>query len=157
MGFSAGGHLAATTATLSNSGRPDDPDPIERMSSRPDFLILGYPVISFDPAIAHMGSRRNLLGDNPDPALVTLLSAENQVTPTTPPTFLFHTTADTGVPAENSVRFYLALKAAKVPAELHIFENGPHGVGLALGDPALGAWPVLLTNWLRGRGLLARP
>jgi acetyl esterase/lipase len=157
MGFSAGGHLAATTATLSNAGRPDDPDPIERMSSRPDFLILGYPVISFDPAIAHMGSRRNLLGDNPDPALVTLLSAETQVTPTTPPTFLFHTTADTGVPAENSIRFYLALKAAKVPAELHIFENGPHGVGLALGDPALSAWPVLLTNWLRGRGLLARP
>ena len=157
MGFSAGGHLAATTATLSNSGRPDDPDPIERVSSRPDFLILGYPVISFDPAIAHMGSRRNLLGDNPDPALVTLLSAENQVTSTTPPTFLFHTTADAGVPAENSIRFYLALKAAKVPAELHIFENGPHGVGLALGDPALGAWPVLLTNWLRGRGLLARP
>ena len=157
MGFSAGGHLAATTATLANAGRPDDADPIERVSSRPDFLILGYPVISFDPAIAHMGSRRNLLGDNPDPALVTLLSAENQVTPTTPPTFLFHTTADAGVPAENSVRFYLALKAAKVPVEMHIFENGPHGVGLALGDPALSAWPVLLTNWLRGRGLLGRP
>jgi acetyl esterase/lipase len=157
MGFSAGGHLAATTATLANAGRPDETDPIERLSSRPDFLILGYPVISFDPAIAHMGSRRNLLGDDPDPALVALLSAERQVTPDTPPTFLFHTTADGAVPAENSIRFYLALKAAKVPVELHIFENGPHGVGLALGDPSLGAWPVLLTNWLRGRGLLAGP
>src|SRR5262245_12478498 len=157
MGFSAGGHLAATTATLATGGRPDDADPIERVSSRPDFLILGYPVISFDPAIAHMGSRRNLLGDDPDPTLVTLLSAERQVTPETPPTFLFHTTADNAVPAENSIRFYLALKAANVPAELHVFENGPHGVGLALGDPALGTWPALLTNWLRGRGLLARP
>ena len=157
MGFSAGGHLAATTATLASQGRPDDTDPIERVSSRPDFLILGYPVISFDPAIAHMGSRRNLLGESPDPALVTLLSAETQVTASTPPTFLFHTTADAAVPAENSVRFYLALKAAKVPVEMHIFENGPHGVGLALGDPALSAWPVLLTNWLRGQGLLARP
>ena len=157
MGFSAGGHLAATTATLATDGRPDDADPVERVSSRPDFLILGYPVISFDPAIAHMGSRRNLLGENPDPSLVALLSAENQVGPNTPPTFLFHTTADAGVPAENSVRFYLALKAAKVPVEMHIFENGPHGVGLALGDPALSAWPVLLTNWLRGRGLMTRP
>jgi acetyl esterase/lipase len=157
MGFSAGGHLAATTATLASAGRPDEADPIERVSSRPDFLILGYPVISFDPAIAHMGSRRNLLGDDPDPALVTLLSAERQVTPETPPTFLFHTTADAAVPAENSIRFYLALKAAKVPVELHVFENGPHGVGLALGDSSLGAWPALLTNWLRGRGLLTRP
>lgn len=157
MGFSAGGHLAATTATLATAGRPDDPDTIERVSSRPDFLILGYPVISLDPAIAHMGSRRNLLGDAPDPALVALLSAETQVTADTPPTFLFHTTADPAVAVENSVRFYLALRAAKVPAEMHIFENGPHGVGLALGDPALGAWPVLLTNWLRVRGLLARP
>ena len=157
MGFSAGGHLAATTATLASAGRPEEADPIERVSSRPDFLILGYPVISFDPAIAHMGSRQNLLGDDPDPAALTLLSAEQQVTPATPPTFLFHTTADGVVPAENSIRFYLALKAARVPVELHIFENGPHGVGLALGDPSLGAWPMLLTNWLRGRGLLARP
>jgi acetyl esterase/lipase len=157
MGFSAGGHLAATTATLSNDGRADDPDPIERVRSRPDFLILGYPVISFDPAIAHMGSRRNLLGDTPEPEVVTLLSAENQVTANTPPTFLFHTTADAAVPAENSIRFYLALRAAKVPVELHVFENGPHGVGLALGDPALGVWPTLLTNWMRGRGLLSRP
>ncbi|HET7221365.1 MAG TPA: prolyl oligopeptidase family serine peptidase, partial [Vicinamibacterales bacterium] len=120
-----------------------------------DFLVLAYPVISFDPAIAHAGSVRNLLGDKPDPKLIEQLSADLQVTARTPPTFLFHTNADTGVVAENSVRFYLALRRAKVPAELHIFENGPHGVGLALNDPALGAWPALLTTWLRGRGLLA--
>jgi acetyl esterase/lipase len=155
MGFSAGGHLASTVGTHFDSGKADAPDPIDRVSSRPDFLILGYPVISFDPAIAHMGSRRNLLGDSPDPKLVELLSNELQVTADTPPTFLFHTNADTGVVAENSVRFYLALRKAKVPAEMHIFETGPHGVGLALADPALNAWPVLLTNWLRGRGLLA--
>ena len=119
-------------------------------------MILGYPVISFDPQIAHAGSVRNLLGENPDPKLIEDLSNDRRVGPETPPTFLFHTTADTAVPVENSVRFYLALRKAKVPAEMHVFENGPHGVGLALGDPALSAWPALLANWLRGRGLLTR-
>jgi acetyl esterase/lipase len=156
LGFSAGGHLTATAGTLFDPGKPDAADPIDRVSSRPDFLVLGYPVISFDPAISHGGSVRNLLGDNPDPKLIELLSADLQVTTATPPTFLFHTNADTGVVAENSVRFYLALRRAKVPAEMHIFETGPHGVGLALGDPALGAWPTLLAAWLRGRGLLSK-
>lgn len=156
MGFSAGGHLASTVATHFDAGHPEAADPIERVSSRPDFLILAYPVISFDPAITHAGSLKNLLGDTPDPKLVEDLSNDLRVTPQTPPTFLFHTNADTGVPAENSVRFYLALRKAKVPAEMHIFENGPHGVGLALGDPALSAWPALLMNWLRGRGLLTK-
>lgn len=156
MGFSAGGHLTATAGTHFDEGKPDASDPIERVSSRPDFLILGYPVISFDPAIAHAGSVRNLLGDKPDPKLIELLSNELQVTAQTPPTFLFHTTADAGVPVENSVRFYLALRKAKVPAEMHVFENGPHGVGLALWDPALSTWPTLLSNWLRGRGLLTK-
>jgi acetyl esterase/lipase len=156
MGFSAGGHLASTAATHFDSGKPDAADPIDRAGSRPDFLILGYPVISSDPAIAHAGSFRNLLGENPDPALLQDLSNDLRVTADTPPTFLFHTNADTGVPAENSVRFYLALRKAKVPAELHIFQNGPHGVGLAMDDPALSLWPTLLTNWLRVRGLLTR-
>lgn len=156
MGFSAGGHLAATAGTHFDRGNPDSPDPAERVSSRPDFLILAYPVISFDPAIAHAGSVRSLLGDRPDPGLIKELSNELHVTAGTPPTFLFHTNADTTVSAENSIRFYLALREAKVPAEMHIFENGPHGVGLALGDPALSLWPTLLTNWLRGRGLLTR-
>jgi acetyl esterase/lipase len=157
LGFSAGGHLTATAGTLFDAGKSDAPDLVDRVSSRPDFLVLGYPVISFDPAISHGGSVRNLLGDNPDPKLIERLSADLQVTAATPPTFLFHTNADTGVVPENSVRFYLALRRAKVPAEMHIFENGPHGVGLALGDPALSAWPQLLAAWLRGRGLLNRP
>jgi acetyl esterase/lipase len=156
MGFSAGGHLTSTAGTHFDSGKADASDVIERASSRPDFLILGYPVISFDPSIAHAGSVRNLLGEHPDPKLIELLSNDRQVTPETPPTFLFHTTSDAGVVVENSVRFYLALRKSKVPAEMHLFENGPHGVGLALGDPALGTWPTLLTNWLRGRGLLTR-
>jgi acetyl esterase/lipase len=154
MGFSAGGHLAATAGTRFDGGNPGAPDAVDRASSRPDFLILAYPVISFDPAIAHAGSVRSLLGENPAPALIQELSADLHVNAQTPPTFLFSTNADTTVPAENSVRFYLALRQAKVPAEIHIFENGPHGVGLDLADPALGVWPTLLTNWLRGRGLL---
>jgi acetyl esterase/lipase len=156
MGFSAGGHLTATAGTHFDAGKAAAADAIDRVSSRPDFLILGYPVISFDPAIRHNGSLRNLLGENPDPALVEDLSNERRVTSQTPPTFLFHTTADAGVVPENSVRFYLALVHAKVPAEMHLFENGPHGVGLALDDPALSVWPTLLANWLRGRGLLNR-
>jgi acetyl esterase/lipase len=157
MGFSAGGHLTATAGTHFDAGKAGAADPIDRASSRPDFLILGYPVISSDPAIAHAGSFRNLLGEHPDPRLLEDLSNELRVTPETPPTFLFHTDADTGVPAENSVRFYLALRKAKVPAEMHIFETGVHGVGLALNDPSLSAWPTLLMNWLRARGLLTKP
>ena len=157
MGFSAGGHLTATAGTRFDAGTPDAADAVDRVSSRPDFLILGYPVITFDPAVTHSGSVRNLLGENPDPRLLEELSNELHVTDRTPPTFLFHTNADTGVVPENSVRFYLALRRAKVPAEMHIFENGPHGVGLALGDPALSMWPTLLANWLRGRGLLTKP
>jgi acetyl esterase/lipase len=157
MGFSAGGHLTSTAGTHFDAGKPEATDPIDRVSSRPDFMILGYPVVSFDPAIRHNGSLRNLLGDNPDPKLIEDLSNELRVTPETPPTFLFHTTNDPGVPVENSVRFYLALRKAKVPVEMHLFENGPHGVGMALGDPALSVWPTLLMNWMRARGLLTKP
>jgi len=157
MGFSAGGHLTSTAGTHFDSGKADSSDPIERVSSRPDFLILGYPVISFDPAVTHAGSLRNLLGENPDPKLVENLSNDLQVTAQTPPTFIFHTTNDTAVPVENSLRFYLALKKAKVPVEMHLFENGPHGVGMALNDPSLSSWPNLLMNWLRARGMLTKP
>src|SRR4051794_25989094 len=152
MGFSAGGHLTSTAGTHFDAGKPDASDPIERVSSRPDFLILGYPVVSFDPAIMHAGSRRSLLGENPDPKLVEDLSNELRVTAQTPPTFLFHTANDPAVPVENSVRFFLALRQAKVPAEMHIFENGAHGVGMALADPALSQWTSLLANWMRTRG-----
>jgi dipeptidyl aminopeptidase/acylaminoacyl peptidase len=110
-------------------------------------------VISFLNYV-HQGSKRNLLGDNPDPKLVESMSNETQVTAQTPPTFLFHTNADTGVPAENSMLFYMGLRKAGVPAEIHIYEKGPHGVGLAQTDEALSTWPSRLADWLRGRGLL---
>jgi len=151
-GFSAGGHLASTAGTHFDAGKPDAPDPVDRMSSRPDFLILCYPVISFTTPYVHRGSMRNLLGDNPDPQLAASLSNETQVTAQTPPTFLFHTDADTGVPAENSVLFYLALRKAGVPAELHIYERGPHGVGLALFDPILSSWSRRLAPWMKLHG-----
>jgi len=152
-GFSAGGHLASTAATHFDAGNPSAADPIDRVGSRPDFAILAYPVISLGE-YAHAGSRDNLLGKNPDPKLVEDLSNDLRVTPQTPPTFLFHTTADATVPVENSVRFYMALRKAGVPAELHIFQNGAHGVGLAPTDATLSAWGGLLANWLRERGLL---
>lgn len=153
-GFSAGGHLASTAATHFDSGKADASDPVERVSSRPDFAVLAYPVISFTTEYVHKGSRRNLLGENPDPELMKSLSNETQVTKDTPPTFLFHTNEDPGVPAENSVLFYLALRKAGVPAEMHIYEKGKHGVGLAQNDPILSSWPGRLKDWFRTRGLL---
>jgi acetyl esterase/lipase len=153
-GFSAGGHLASTTGTHFDAGDAQAADPIERLGSRPDFMILAYPVISFTTTYTHRGSMHNLLGDNPDPALAASLSNETQVTAQTPPTFLFHTDADNGVPPENSVLFYLALRKAGVPAEMHIYERGPHGVGLASTDAVLATWAARLKDWLEIRGLL---
>jgi len=154
VGFSAGGHLAMTASTHFDAGNPQAADVVDRAGSRPDYVVLGYPVISMTEAWTHRGSRTNLLGENPDPALAKSLSGEQAVTKDTPPTFLFHTNEDTAVPAENSVHYYLALRKAGVPAEMHIFEKGPHGVGLANDNPALSAWSTLLANWLRGRGVI---
>ncbi len=153
-GFSAGGHLASTAGTHFDAGDANAKDPVDRVSCRPDFMILAYPVIMFDSAYSHKGSQRNLLGADPDPKLVESLSNEKQVTAQTPPTFLFHTTTDKGVLPENSVYFYLALRKAGVPAELHIYERGPHGVGLAQSDPILSTWSARLADWLKLRGLL---
>jgi len=111
-------------------------------------------VISFTEPWTHQGSKTSLLGENAPRALASSLSADLAVTQQTPPTFLFQTNADTTVPAENAVHYYLALRKAGVPAEMHIFENGPHGLGLALDDPSIGEWPMLLLNWLRARGLV---
>ncbi len=156
IGFSAGGHLAASLSTHFDSGNADAADMVDRAGSRPDFAILAYPVISMTQPWTHAGSRKNLLGDQPDPEVAKNLSLETAVTPRTPPTFIFQTNADTTVPAENAVYYFLALRKAGVPAELHVFENGRHGVGLAMDDPALSEWPALLANWLRARGLLKK-
>ncbi len=155
MGFSAGGHLASSVSTHFDAGKADAADAVDRWSSRPDFAVLVYPVITFTAEeYVHMGSRKNLLGESPDPGLVKLMSSELQVTPETPPTFLVHTTEDKAVPVENSVLYYLALRRAKVPAEMHIYEKGPHGFGLGWADATLSTWPGRLADWLRGRGLL---
>jgi len=154
MGVSAGGHLASTASTHFDDGHPDAADPIDRVSSRPDFAVLCYPVISFVEPFAHQGSKTFLLGDHPDAELARSLSSETQVTASTPPTFLFHTNADATVPVENSVAYFLALRKAGVPAELHVFKEGRHGVGLAMQDAALAEWSRLLANWLKISGLL---
>lgn len=151
-GFSAGGHLASTAGTHFDGGDQDSSDKIERQSSRPNFMILAYPVITLEAPYVHVGSLHALLGDQPDPALVKLLSNETQVTSRTPPTFLFHTTEDQTVPVQNSVNFYLALRAADVPAEMHIYLKGHHGVGLAENDPVLKSWTDRLADWLRVQG-----
>ena len=141
MGFSAGGHLASTLSTHYQEGE------------RPDFSILVYPVISFsDLNSTHMGSRENLIGKKPPKDLIWYFSSELQVTPKTPPAFLFHTNGDSGVPAENSVMYYLALRKAGVKAELHIYQEGEHGVGLAPKDAVLSTWPARLKDWMMVNG-----
>ena len=154
-GFSAGGHLTATAGTRYDAGKAGALDAIERQGCRPDFLVLAYPVITLGDPSAHTGSRKYLLGDHPDPALVKELSAETQVTKDTPPSFLYSTTDDKTVPIANSVMFYSALVSAGVSAEMHLFEHGPHGTGLAQGFPDLNVWPNLLATWMRARGFMA--
>ncbi len=154
-GSSAGGHLAATAGTKFDAGNADAGDVVERQGSRPDFLILSYPVITFHEPDLHRGSLKYLLGDSPDPKLVDDLSAETQVTKDTPPAFLFATTDDKTVPVINSVMFYSALVKAGVPAEMHLFQHGAHGAGLASGNPQLSDWPDLLAKWMRERGYMA--
>ena len=118
-------------------------------------MILSYPVITFEEPYVHHGSLKYLLGDTPDPKLVDELSAETQVTKDTPPTFLFTTTDDKTVPVMNSVMFYSALVKAGVPVEMHIFQQGAHGAGLAPTNPQLSVWPDLLAKWMRERGYMA--
>lgn len=151
LGFSAGGHLASTVGTHFDAGDKNSNDPVARESSRPDLMVLIYPVISLT-SFSHLGSRRNLLGDAPSQELLDLLSNEKQVTAETPPAFLVHSAADKGVPCENSLMFAEALRKAGVPVELHIFERGAHGFGLGGNDPVLSQWPKLCGEWLRARG-----
>ena len=154
LGFSAGGHLASTIGTHFDVGHLDSADPVERLSSRPDRLILVYPVISMLPPHTHAGSKRNLLGDSPTDAQAIEFSNELQVTKDTPPTFLVHTDQDAAVPAENSLLFALALRKVKVPLELHLFEKGRHGLGLGPKEMAFSEWPGLCERWLDSQGFL---
>ncbi|HUS02203.1 MAG TPA: alpha/beta hydrolase [Chitinophagaceae bacterium] len=150
MGFSAGGHLASTLGTHFDDGEINSKDSIEQFSSRPDFMILVYPVITMTKNIMHKGSRNNLIGATPTDELAKLYSNELQVTKTTPPTFLVHATDDKGVPVENSLVFYQALKDNGVPAEMHIYPSGGHGFGLGIGKGYLETWTDRLIDWLRG-------
>ena len=144
MGSSAGGHLAATLLTHFDSGKPDATDPVERQSSRPDAGVLCYAVITMGPN-THQGSKNNLLGKDPDPELVKLLSNELQVTKDTPPCFIWHTWDDKGVKVENSLEFAAALQRNNVPFDLHVYQKGGHGMGLGKGHP----WARDCIFWLK--------
>jgi len=150
MGFSAGGHLASSVATHVEGPASDAKDPVERLSARPDFLILAYPVISLREPVTHESSLRSLLGKEPDPKWVEFYSNELNVTPQAPPTFLVQA-QDDRVSVQNSLLFYAALQKAGVPAEMHIFEKGGHGFGLGIPGTETAIWPSLCATWLKNR------
>ena len=155
MGFSAGGHLASTVSTHFDAGQADAQDPIERVSCRPDFSVLCDPVIGLKAEFAHRGSAKNLLGDKADSAeLLENLSNDTPVNGQTPPAFLFYTNEDKGVRVENALAYYAGCVKHDVPAELHVYQNGPHGVGLAAGEPGVGQWPDALLAWMKTNGFL---
>jgi hypothetical protein len=156
MGFSAGGHLAATAGTMFDAGQPGAADTVERAGNRPDFIILGYAWLNaMKPDQQGVPGYCGLLKVEPEKCKsFAQYSPDQHVSAQTPPTFLYHTTDDELVPVDASVTFYRTLRAAGVPAEMHIFAKGKHGSGLGLGDAALDLWPTLLEAWLRGRGLL---
>lgn len=152
MGFSAGGHLAST---LSTKFLEKVYVPVDNTSARPDFSILMYPVISMQDGMTHKGSKTNLLGENPNATLVDKYSNEKQVTETTPKTFIVHAADDKAVPVENSINYYLALKQNKIPAEMHLYENGGHGFGLGT-EGTNKNWSKACENWLISNGFLAK-
>lgn len=158
LGFSAGGHLASTASTHYDTGSAAAPDSVNRYGCRPDWSILGYPVITMDASFTHGGSRTNLLGTNPSQSLVDSLSNEKQVTARTPPAFLFHAKDDGAVPVKNAQVYYDSLIRRGVPAELKLYEKGGHGFGLADGaggaprDSILATWPGLAAKWMEKMG-----
>ena len=156
MGSSAGGHLAASAATLYNHAAGRTGAALDAVSARPDFALLMYPVITMEAPFAHVGSRESLLGKAPSPELVKLMSVERQVTADTPPTLLIHSQDDGLVPVENSILFYQALTRAHVPAEMLLFEHGGHGMAMRLGQGTASDWPRRAEEWLRGRQLIPR-
>jgi acetyl esterase/lipase len=152
-GSSAGGHLASTAGTRFDLGKPESADPIEKFSCRPDFMLLLYPVITFDEEFGHMGSRNNLIGPGNKWELVERYSNERQVTAQTPPTFLILSDDDKTVPSRNSIEFYLALKKFNIPAEMHIFRDGGHGFGMNKKNLPVDQWPDLFAKWLKAQGI----
>lgn len=154
LGFSAGGHLAATAATWFDLGDASATDPIDRQSSRPDLLIACYPVVSLE-RYPHQASRLNLLGADPDQRLVRALSLEHRVTPQTPPTFLWHTADDASVPVDHSLAFAASLARNNVPFSLHVFPQGRHGLGLAEENPAVAKWKNLCADFLARHGFMS--
>ena len=148
-GSSAGGHLASTAGTHYDMGNKDAANPVDRLSSRPDFMLLLYPVISFDEKIGHMGSRINMIGKTNDWKLASVYSNELHVDANTPPAFLVLADDDKTVPPENSIRFYCALNKNKVPAEMHIFNKGGHGFGMKKNGLPVDQWPDLFIQWLK--------
>ncbi len=148
-GFSAGGHLASTLATHFRTERTDAENPLDRVSSRPDFQVLLYPVISMHDELTHKGSRDNLLGENPESILVDFFSNEGQVSQSTPPAFITLANDDVTVSPQNSIAYYTALENYKIPAELHIFNNGGHGFGMQKTPLPVSQWPQLLIEWLK--------
>jgi acetyl esterase/lipase len=156
FGSSAGGHLAASAATLFDSPEGKTGAALDAVSARPDFVALLYPVVTmFDPH-AHAGSRDALLGPKPSKDLVRKTSLELRVTKQTPPVFLVHTSEDRSVPVENSLAFYAALRGAGVPAELHVYEKGPHGFGLRPDLGTTSEWPLRFAEWLEAQGFASR-
>jgi acetyl esterase/lipase len=151
-GFSAGGHLVGMLGTHFDDGNSQATDPIDRVGDRPDFVISSYGALTLQPGVAKPTALSTLIGAPVTPQLLDELSPDKHVTARTPPYFLYATTPDQAVPVLSSVVFYTALVRAGVPAELHIFQDGPHGTALGQGYPALSAWPELLENWLRVNG-----
>lgn len=152
-GSSAGGHLASTAGTRFDLGKPESTDPLEKYSCRPDFMLLLYPVITFNEEFGHMGSRTNLIGTGNKWELVEKYSNELHVTPQTPPTFLILADDDGGVPPRNSIEFYMALKKNKIPAEMHIFRDGGHGFGMTKKNLPVDQWPNLFAQWMKTQGI----
>jgi acetyl esterase/lipase len=157
MGSSAGGHLASTAVTHFDAGKPDAADPVDRVSCRPDFGVICYGVISMEDGVTHGGSKKNLLGNEPDPKLVELLSNDRQVTKETPPCFVWTTGEDKAVLPENSFRFVQALRQSGVVFDFHVYEKGPHGIGLSQGKNGVRAddvhpWGKDLVFWLAQHG-----
>jgi acetyl esterase/lipase len=149
MGFSAGGHLASTAGTHFDCGDSKAADPVEKMSCRPDFMVLIYPVITLTQTSSRMRSKTSLIGDHPDDTLVAAFSNELHVTNDAPPAFLVHCGDDEVVPVENSLLFYRALLSQGIPAELHLYPTGGHGFSLAVNHPNLENWTECCIDWLR--------